>query len=100
VQAQESHVVVARDNSTIVLEPYAPNILRVTLSKMKDKAASPPGYGFVGTPSASGWKHVQDSRGDIYTSDRLEVVVAASQPPHPSVNDLQLDKFFNFLNEP
>ena len=31
--AQETRLVLDRGNSTIVLEPYAPNIIRVTLSR-------------------------------------------------------------------
>jgi alpha-D-xyloside xylohydrolase len=100
LHAQKAEVILERDGSTIVLEPYAPNIVRVTLSKVKDKATAAPGYGFVGSPSAAGWKHEQDSRGDIYTSTRLVVVVAASQPPKPTANDLQLAKFFDFFTEP
>ena len=100
VHAQGSQVVLARDGSTITLEPYAPNIVRVTLSKLKDKATSPPGYGFVGSPSATGWKQEQDSRGDVYASDRLVVSVEAAHAPHLTPDDLQLAKFFDFLAEP
>jgi alpha-D-xyloside xylohydrolase len=98
--AQDGSLVLDRGNSTIVLEPYAPNIIRVTLSRLKDKAIAPPGYGFSGTPSATGWKHEQDARGDVYTSGQLIVTVAPNNPPTPTANDLQLDKFFNFLSSP
>ena len=37
-QAQETRVVLDRGGSTIVLEPYAPNIIRVTLSLLKQPA--------------------------------------------------------------
>ncbi len=36
-----------RKGETIVLEPYAPNILRVTLSLQHEPAVAKPGYGFV-----------------------------------------------------
>ena len=55
--AQETRVVLDRGGSTIVLEPYAPNIIRVTLSLLKQPALAPPGYGFTATPSATGWTH-------------------------------------------
>src|SRR5690349_21709968 len=35
--AQQGPVVLTRDSSTIVLEPYAPNVLRVTLSLQKNQ---------------------------------------------------------------
>ena len=52
--AQETRLVLDRGDSTIVLEPYAPNIIRVTLSLLRQPALSPPGYGFTGAPSAAG----------------------------------------------
>lgn len=57
VLAQDNKFVLDRDGRTIVLEPYAPNILRVTLSKDKTTAAGAAGYGLVGTPSMTGWAH-------------------------------------------
>ncbi len=51
-RAQRSPVILDRDGSTIVLEPYAPNIIRVSLSLNKRSALSKPGYGFVATPAA------------------------------------------------
>ena len=36
------------------MEPYAPNIVRVTLSLKKEEALKAPGYGFIGTAS-DGW---------------------------------------------
>src|SRR5579862_6115406 len=36
VAAQDTHFVLDRDGRTIVLEPYAPNILRITITKDKD----------------------------------------------------------------
>ena len=40
VAAQAQSVVLDRDGSTIVFEPYAPNIIRVTLSMIKTAATS------------------------------------------------------------
>ena len=65
--AQETRVVLDRGGSTIVLEPYAPNILRVTLSLLKQPALAPPGYGFTAAPSAAGWSHQQGEQGDTYS---------------------------------
>jgi alpha-D-xyloside xylohydrolase len=100
VRAENASFILDRQNSTIVLEPYAPNIIRVTMSRLKDKAVAAPGYGFTASPSAAGWKHEQDGQGDVYTSSLMVVVIDADRPPTPTVNDLQLDKFFHFLSQP
>ena len=79
-QAQEGRVVIDRGSSTIVLEPYAPNILRVTLSLLKEPALAPPGYGFTASPSATGWTQQHTDQGDTYRSDQMSVTVAANKP--------------------
>jgi alpha-D-xyloside xylohydrolase len=100
LQGQDNQVALTQDGSSIVLEPYAPNVIRVTVSRLKDKAAAPPGYGFSGTPSATGWKHEQTAAGNLYKSSRMVVTVEGSHPLVPTVNDLQLDKYFQFLSAP
>jgi alpha-D-xyloside xylohydrolase len=100
VVAQQNRIVIERGGNTVALEPYAPNIIRVTISKSKDKAIAAPGYGFIASPSWSGWSHEKDSDGDVYQSDRLVVKVAAARAPHFTANDLQLGKFFDLSNEP
>src|ERR1700759_4439894 len=78
--AQETRVVLDRGDSTIVLEPYAPNIIRVTLSLLKQPALAPPGYGFTSKPDADGWSHQREEQGDVYQSGRLTVTVTANKP--------------------
>ena len=48
-QAQEK-VILSRGEATVMLEPYAPNIVRVTLSLNKNDAISAPGYGITASP--------------------------------------------------
>ena len=73
-RATPSPVVLDRDGSTIVLEPYAPNVVRVTLSLDRKEALAAPGYGFVATPAAAGWTHESGRRtGTVYRSARLVV---------------------------
>ena len=66
IHAQDStgRLVLEREGRTISLVPYAPNILRVTLSTEKSAATADPGYGIVATPSAQGWTHERDTNGD------------------------------------
>ena len=94
LHAQEARVVLARDGSTIVLEPYAPNIVRVSLSTIKDQATAQPGYGFIATPSAQGWTHQETDRGEIYRSSRLIVTVVKDRPHQPMASELDIAKFF------
>ena len=98
--AQQIPIVLERGGSTIALEPYAPNIVRVTIGKSKDQVVACPGYGIVANPTPSGWSHDSESGGDVYKSDRLVVSVSASQAPHFTANDLQLGKFFDLSNDP
>ena len=94
-RAQRPQIVLDRDGGTIVLEPYAPNIIRVTLSLLKEPATSAPGYGFVASPSAESWNRQQDAQGDVYRSQRLVVTVAANRPHKPMATELDIAKFFN-----
>jgi len=93
--AQSSQIVLDRDGGTIVLEPYAPNIVRVTLSLLKDPATAAPGYGFTANPSAQGWSRQQNAEGDIYRSPRLVVDVAVNRPRKPMASELDIAKYFN-----
>src|ERR1700733_855660 len=57
LQAQQSKIVIPRGESTIVLEPYAPNVVRVTLSLDKEEATAAPGYGIEAKPAPEGWSY-------------------------------------------
>jgi alpha-D-xyloside xylohydrolase len=94
-RAQRPQILLDRDGGTIVLEPYAPNIIRVTLSLQREPATAAPGYGFVASPSAEGWSRQQDAQGDVYRSQRLVVTVATNRPgKHLATHD-DIAKFFN-----
>src|SRR5882762_1277071 len=71
--AEAGQVVLDRNGGTIVLEAYALNIIRVTLSLDKDGALAAPGYGFMATPASAGWTHQQDEQADVYRSPHLIV---------------------------
>ena len=64
-----------RKGETIVLEPYAPNILRVTLSLKKEPAVAAPGYGLIASPDAAGWTARSDRESRRYKSSQLVVTV-------------------------
>ncbi|HKC13610.1 MAG TPA: glycoside hydrolase family 31 protein [Vicinamibacteria bacterium] len=93
--AEPAPLVLQRDGSVIVLEPYAPNILRVSLSLDRAEAMATPGYGFVAAPSAEGWTHEQSEEGDVYRSPRLVVVVAGHRPYTPLATQIDIARFFS-----
>ena len=93
--AEQSQIVLDRGGSTVVLEPYAPNIIRVSLSLLKDQAKAGPGYGFIATPSAQGWTYQQSNFGDIYRSPRLVVAVEIDRPGKPIATQVDIAKFFS-----
>ncbi|HKO17921.1 MAG TPA: TIM-barrel domain-containing protein [Acidobacteriaceae bacterium] len=79
--AQSGPLVLQRDRRTISLVPYAPNIVRVTISRDGAAATGDPGYGFVAKPSAEGWTHQQDANGEVYRSARMVVRLSPENVP-------------------
>lgn len=81
---QANRIEIDRPNRTIVLEPYGPDIVRVTMSVNKAAAVAAPGYGIAGTPSKAGWTHERDSAGyDVIRSGQLVVRIAPENLPGP-----------------
>jgi alpha-D-xyloside xylohydrolase len=93
-QAQ-NQVVLTRDNSSIVLEPYAPNIVRVTLSLNKTQATAAPGFGFIGSPAPQGWAAEHTNTADVYRSSRVVVTVDVNRPGTPTRTERDIARFFN-----
>jgi len=94
--AQEPPLVLSRGNATVMLEPYAPNILRVTLSLRKADALAAPGYGILAYPAPAGWRASTSSTGDTLQSDRLTATVSpAGKPYTPTGTQADIAKFFN-----
>ena len=105
-QSQQQKVVITRGPSTIVLEPYASNIVRVTLSLLKDQAIAAPGYGISGTPAPQGWSYEETDDAEKYSSSRMVVTLLGGTPHHraavleaPITNvqktQASIGKFFN-----
>jgi alpha-D-xyloside xylohydrolase len=89
--------VIDRKGETIVLEAYAPNIVRVTLSLQADSAKAGPGYGIVGKTAAAGWKASQTERADVFASDQMVVTVDRPRPSGkpPVQTQVDIGKYFN-----
>jgi len=80
--AQSGPYVLERKGRTIFLEPYATNIVRVTMSVEKGAASGAPGYGFVAKPSGEGWTHERDAEGgEVFRSSKMVVRVGAGDLP-------------------
>jgi alpha-glucosidase/alpha-D-xyloside xylohydrolase len=101
VFAQGSSFVLNREGRTIVLEPYAPNILRVTVSKTEALATAAPGYGFVGTPAMSGWTQETEADGsEVFRSGRLIVhLPPANVPESQEPRRMPLDELNQSLRD-
>src|SRR5260370_33238028 len=77
MQAQEK-MVLSRDEATVMLEPYAPNIVRVTLSLRKDDAVAAPGYGIVAHAASGDWTRESGDGGVVLKTSTMSVPVCPS----------------------
>jgi len=103
----QQNIVITRGDSTIVLEPYAPNVMRVTLSLLKDQATAAPGYGITAAPAPDGWTYAEGEGADTYRSSRMVVSLLgghghspapATKPAEPTnvqKTQTSIGKFFN-----
>jgi alpha-D-xyloside xylohydrolase len=99
--AQAGPWVLERNGRVISLEPYAANILRITMSTDKAAATGAPGYGFVAKASAEGWTHERDASGDdVFRSSRMVVRMAPGDLPADKLpKALPLDSLNHDLRE-
>ncbi|MGD0646611.1 MAG: TIM-barrel domain-containing protein [Acidobacteriaceae bacterium] len=71
-----------RGAATVVVEAYAPNIVRVTMSLDKARALGAAGYGIVARPQSDGWTAESGASGDVLKSSRMVVEVAPQPKPY------------------
>jgi alpha-D-xyloside xylohydrolase len=96
IAQQAEKLILDRGGSTVVIEPYSENIVRVTMSLQKDNALTPPGYGFVGEPATSQWTREATEDADIYRSSRIQVRVNKEHvDAKPLATQIDISKFFN-----
>ncbi len=90
-------LVLTRGSATVMLEPYAPNILRVTLSLKEADATSAPGYGILAHPDLTGWRaSTSPTTGDTLQSARLTATVSPPGRPYkPTGTQADIARFFN-----
>ena len=87
--------VLDREGATIAVEPYAANIVRVSLTLAKEEALAGPGHGLLASPAPAGWTRESDGSGDRFRSPRLLVTVAVNRPGKPMATEVDIAKFFN-----
>ena len=80
----QKQIVLERRDATVTLEPYAPNVVRITMSLKKDAALAPPGYGITAQPLEAGWTYEHTGKMDTYRSDRMTVKMPV---PHYDAKD-------------
>ena len=90
--AMAQQTVLTRNNATVVLEGYAPNIIRVTMSLDNVYAIKSPGVGITATPETSGWTRDNGADGDSFRSERM--VVHISPENHGKATG-DIAKYFN-----
>ncbi len=96
ISASAQQLSLERNEATVLVEPYAPNIVRVSLSLRKDDALAAPGYGILAKPSGTGWTVESSSKGDVLRSSILTVTVSPQGPKWvPTGTSADIAKFFN-----
>jgi alpha-D-xyloside xylohydrolase len=74
--ASAQQLTLNRGNATVVVEPYAPNIVRVSVSLLREDALAGPGYGISAKAVPAGWNVASDGDGDVLRSAQMVVRVA------------------------
>lgn len=82
---------VDRNGAQVAIEPYAPNIVRVTIALDRTLADAAPGPGPNAPADATGWAHRTDQSGDIFASSAMTLTVKAQ--PWPAA-PTQMQRYF------
>lgn len=86
----------SRNEATVMVEPYAPNIVRVSISLRKEDALAAPGYGITAPVQGIGWTATSGEGGDVLKSSRIAVTVSPQGTPRtPSGTQADIAKFFD-----
>jgi alpha-D-xyloside xylohydrolase len=94
--AKAQQLILSRGNSTILVQPYAPNIVRISMSLLRDYALASPGYGISATSLSRGWVSGKDKSGDVLRSSMMVVTVAPEGGKGtPMGTAADIAKFFN-----
>ena len=93
---QGQSMTLTRQEATVLVEPYAPNIVRVSISLLRPDAVSAAGYGITAKPLAAGWQRETNDAGDVLRSSRMVVTVSPEGRKYtPTGTQADIAKFFN-----
>lgn len=82
-----------RHGSKVSIEPYAPNIVRVTIALETGRSAEPAGPGIVAAAAPAGWRQsAGQGGGDVFTSDAMTLTVAPQPWPKAPT---QMQRYFS-----
>jgi alpha-D-xyloside xylohydrolase len=96
VSSSAQQLSLSRHEATVLVEPYAQNVVRVSMSLRRDDALAGPGYGISAKVSAAGWTADTSARGDVLRSARMVVTVSPEGKPWvPTGTQADIAKFFN-----
>lgn len=91
IAAAEPMALLDRHGSRVSIEPYAPNIVRVSIALDKTLSAEAPGPGITAKSDTVGWRHAVDESGDVFSSGAMTLTVKAQPwPKAPS----QMERYF------
>ena len=86
----------SRGEATVLVEPYAANVVRVSLSMRREDALAGPGYGISAKAAAAGWVAEKNEQGDVLRSSRIVVRVSPEGKKYlPTGTQADIAKFFN-----
>jgi alpha-D-xyloside xylohydrolase len=66
--AAGQQIAISRGEATVLVEPYAANVVRVSLSLRRDDALAGPGYGISAKAEGAGWVAESSEAGDVLRS--------------------------------
>ena len=82
---------VERNGSYVAVEPFAPNVVHVTIALERDLLDKQPHYGIVATSNPTTWTHATGADGDRFSSGAMTLTV--DPQPWPKAPD-QMARYF------
>jgi alpha-D-xyloside xylohydrolase len=96
IPSSAQQLALARHEATVLVEPYAPNVVRVSMSLRREDALAGPGYGISAKASGAGWTAETSPSGDVLRSARIVVTVSPEGKPWvPTGTQADIAQFFN-----
>jgi alpha-D-xyloside xylohydrolase len=86
---------VDRNGSYVAVEPFAPNVVHVTIALEPDLIAKTPNYGITASSNSAGWSHGSGADGDRFSSGAMTLTV--DPQPWPSAPNLSARYFLPSL---